>query len=205
MLSFHMQNIYCMHVYIYRHIRRSVLWRNQEYLWIQLPNPLLKNCFTLYILPTCLSVLSINTLRSQKCLERKCLKTFKHQNTFKHNVSKFSASQSMNIPLNPTPGFGNPKHPPWETWKNSSISPKTGGRLEPLATRRQPGNPLWWLKARARRALRIPGWLALEMNNKSVVLICKLYDRCVYIIVELQYVTYYIYIYIYYSHICSIQ
>lgn len=163
MLSFHMQNIYCMHVYIYRHIRRSVLWRNQEYLWIQLPNPLLKNCFTLYILPTCLSVLSINTLKSQKCLERKCLKTFKHQSTFKHMIQCF---QIQRLPIHEYPTKPNTRiwisqKSPWETWKNSSISPKTGWRLEPLATRRQPGNPLWWLKARARRALRIPGWLAL--------------------------------------------
>ena len=90
--------------------------------------------------------------------------TPKHLQT--HNTALFPNSAPPNpriSQLNPTPGFGYPKLPPWETWKKQlHFTHFTGGRrLEPLATRRQPGNPLWWLKARARRALRIPGWLAL--------------------------------------------
>lgn len=68
----------------------------------------------------------INTLRSQKCLERKCLKTFKHQNTFKHIIQCF---QIQRLPihgisqLNPTPGFGYPKNPHRKHGKTAPFHP----------------------------------------------------------------------------------
>lgn len=50
------------------------------------------------------------------------LQTPKPSNT---KTSKFSASQLMNIPLNPRPGFGYPKNPHRKHGKNSSISPNS--------------------------------------------------------------------------------